>query len=61
LTDAIQRLLPGPRAASPVHRPELPAGEPGLPAIFVVDDDIHVRTNLRTVLEEGGKNVEDFA
>ena len=61
LTDVIQRLLPGSRYAAPIHRPALPAGEPGPPAIFSVDDDVHVRTALRAVLEEGGKNVEDFA
>ena len=36
-------------------------GEPGPPVIFVVDDDSHMREAIRSVLEEDGRIVEDYA
>lgn len=35
--------------------------ETGAPIIFVVDDDKNVRAGLRTVLEDGGRVVEDYS
>ena len=43
-----------PRTPNPVLRPEAPV-------IFVVDDDTDVRDAIRSVFEEVGKSVEDFA
>ena len=63
LTQAIHRLLPKAQSAvrSHVSDPiEAPSG-PELPVIFVVDDDRHVREAIRSILEEAGRNVEDFA
>ena len=37
------------------------AGNTESPVIFVVDDDSHVREAIRSVLEEDGRTVEDFA
>jgi len=63
LTAAIQRLLPAP---NPEARPnaEPPAGaartlEPSV--VFVVDDDDNIRRTIRTVLENEGHVVEDYA
>ena len=55
LTDVLQRLLPppGPAEAAP-HR----VVEPGSPVIFVIDDDAHIRTALRELLEAEGRVVE---
>ena len=63
LTQAIQRLLPTPQSAAhvrPPHHVEA-RGDPGLPTIFVVDDDSHIREGIRSVLEEDGRVVEDYA
>ena len=63
LTQTVQRLLPKPRdpmtvsASLPV---EASAGQAS-PVIFVVDDDRSVREALRSVLEDDGHTVEDFA
>ena len=38
-----------------------PSALAGAPIIFVVDDDRNVRTALRTLLEDGGRVVEDYA
>ncbi len=63
LTETIQRLLPPSRPA--VHPPLAPnapdASDKGAPVIFVVDDDSHVREGIRSVLEEDGRNVADYA
>ena len=63
LTETIQRLLPPSRPA--VHPPLAPnapdASDEGAPVIFVVDDDSHVREGIRSVLEEDGRNVADYA
>jgi two-component system CheB/CheR fusion protein len=63
LTEVIQRLLAVPQSA-PAARPPHPAAaatDAGPPVVFVVDDDSHVRDAIRTVLEEAGRTVEDFA
>ena len=63
LTQAIGSLLPSPRSAahpSAPHHAEAGSG-PEAPVIFVVDDDGHVRETIRSVLEENGWVVEDYA
>jgi two-component system CheB/CheR fusion protein len=63
LTGLIERLLP---ARSALHHRdastavEIP-GTPGPPTIFVVDDDSHIRTLIRRLLEENGHIVADYA
>ena len=59
LSQVIQRLLP----LAVVHsRAPPPAGEGGdPPLIYVVDDDEQVRASIRSVLEDDGRQVEDFA
>ncbi len=60
---AVQKALamrqPPPRAPAPepVERVDIP----GPPVVFVVDDDDQVRAAVRSVLEEDGRTVEDFA
>ena len=63
LTQIIQRHLPASRSAAQaqVPHPAASAGSPGSPIIFVVDDDSHVREGIRSVLEEQGHKVEDYA
>ena len=63
LTQAIQRLLSMPRSEPPVPDPRLsePVMRPGSPIIFVVDDDERLRETIRSVLEDDGRTVEDFA
>jgi two-component system CheB/CheR fusion protein len=39
----------------------VPDAQPGAPVVFVVDDDSSVRAALRTILEEDGRVVEDYA
>ncbi len=41
--------------------PAVPAGGPGPPVIFVVDDDSHVRAGIREMLEAAGYVVGDYA
>ncbi len=59
LTQAIQRLLTGPRSRA--SHPAEAIGRPGPPIIFVVDDDSQIRETIRAVLEEEGRTVEDYA
>jgi two-component system CheB/CheR fusion protein len=63
LTDLVERLLP-PRSA-PHHRDASTNTEitatPGPPMIFIVDDDSHIRTLIRRLLEENGQIVTDYA
>ena len=63
LTQAIQSLLP--KSQSATHRrvphPAEAPGIPGPPVIFVVDDDSHIREGIRSVLENHGRTVEDYA
>jgi two-component system CheB/CheR fusion protein len=62
LTDVIQRLLGKPPASRPASRAtEGPKRPPGSQAVFVVDDDSHIREAIRGVLEEDGLIVEDYA
>jgi two-component system CheB/CheR fusion protein len=63
LTQAVQRLLPTPQTAAHASPPHLveATGEPGPPTIFVVDDDSHIREGLRSVFEDDGRVVEDYA
>lgn len=65
VASVIQDLLSG---ASPLLPPSTgesgSAGEPGSagpPVVFIVDDDDRVRQDLRGVLEEEGRSVEDYA
>lgn len=63
LTQVIQRLLP---IAQPAVQARAPlaaeaASGPRPPIIFVVDDDNNVREEIRGVLEEDGRTVEDYA
>ena len=60
---AVQRALAS-KHAPPAAKSPLPAEKveaPGPPVIFVVDDDRRVREALRSVLEDDGRTVEDFA
>jgi two-component system CheB/CheR fusion protein len=57
LTQVVQRLLP---ISQPPH-PAAAASSAAPPVIFVVDDDSHVREGIRSVLEEDGRTVEDYA
>jgi two-component system CheB/CheR fusion protein len=63
LTQAVQSLLP--KSQSAMHRrvphPAEATGTPGPPVIFVVDDDSHIREGIRSVLEDDGRTVEDYA
>jgi two-component system CheB/CheR fusion protein len=63
LTDVIQHLLVPPAAApsAEVARTVETAARAGQPTIFVVDDDMLLRGALRSVLEEDGRVVEDYA
>jgi two-component system CheB/CheR fusion protein len=61
VTQAIQRAL-APKTLRPrAHPPIETVAAPGPPVIFVVDDDNHIRAALRSVLEDDGRTVEDFA
>jgi len=58
LTQVIQRLLPVSQAGPPQTEP---GGASGAPLIFVVDDDANVREGLRSLLEQDGWTVADYA
>jgi two-component system, chemotaxis family, CheB/CheR fusion protein len=61
VTQAIQRAL-APKTQRPrAHPPVETVAAPAPPVIFVVDDDNHIRAALRSVLEDDGRTVEDFA
>jgi two-component system, chemotaxis family, CheB/CheR fusion protein len=61
MTQVIQRLLAMPHPATiPPGRPAEAIGG-STPVVFVVDDDRHVRDAIRSVLEEEGRTVEDYA
>ena len=67
--DDLVRLVQDLLAASPMlaAAPQVPAAPPAAhaaadaPVIFVVDDDAGIRAALRSVLEEAGHAVEDYA
>ena len=53
-------------ASKPAPQPQArelvePSHAPGAPVIYVVDDDRRIREALRSVLEDDGRTVEDFA
>jgi len=58
LTQVIQRLLPVSQAGAPQSEP---GGSSGERLIFIVDDDSNVREGLRSLLEQNGWTVADFA
>jgi two-component system CheB/CheR fusion protein len=60
LMDAIQRLLPTTQGPVTRTRPS-PLPTTGAATIFVVDDDSQLRNALRSVLEDDGLIVEDYA
>jgi two-component system CheB/CheR fusion protein len=64
LAEAIERLLPSsttppPRRVAPAVKAAGGADEPAV--IFIVDDDSQLRAAIRSVLEDDGRPVEDFA
>jgi two-component system CheB/CheR fusion protein len=63
LTQAIQRLLPKSNVVAHPAAPHLAetTSAPGAPVIFIVDDDSNIRDGIRSVLEEEGMLVEDYA
>jgi two-component system CheB/CheR fusion protein len=65
LMQVIQRLLAQPQSAARLHAPPAPlveaASDSRPPTIFIVDDDRQIREALRSLLEEDGRVVEDFA
>jgi two-component system, chemotaxis family, CheB/CheR fusion protein len=63
LTQVIQSLLRAPQSVERTHGRHAvePLSAAGPPVIFVVDDDRNVRESLRSVLEEDGRIVEDYA
>jgi len=63
LTQAIQHLLPEAHlvAQAASQPPANGTGDAGAPVIFVVDDDNQVRAAIRSVLEDDGQSVEDYA
>jgi two-component system, chemotaxis family, CheB/CheR fusion protein len=63
LTQTIQRLLAISQQAArgPSASHAGPATLQGAPIIFVVDDDDRLRETVRSVLEDDGRTVEDFA
>ncbi|HEX4112638.1 MAG TPA: chemotaxis protein CheB [Stellaceae bacterium] len=63
LTHTIRNLLAPPLSTvhPPLPHPPEATGVAGPPVIFVVDDDNHVREAIRSVLEEDGRTVEDYA
>jgi two-component system CheB/CheR fusion protein len=62
LKETIQRLIPALPAAAGVPVPEASDtdGDRGLPVVFVVDDNSHVRDGIRGALEAVGRLVEDY-
>jgi two-component system CheB/CheR fusion protein len=57
---AIQRLLPLSPAVAPAPRHAEDAAADGPPVIYVVDDDDSIRGAIRAVLEDDGRDVEDY-
>jgi len=60
LKEAIERLLAKADPPQPAPLPRA-AVNSASPVIFIVDDNNHVRNGIRSVLEEAGRLVEDFA
>ncbi len=63
LAQAVQHLIPISRSAVSPHdgHPAVVSNGPEAPVVFVVDDDSHIRELIRSVLEEEGWTVEDYA
>jgi two-component system CheB/CheR fusion protein len=63
LAGAIDRLLAKPSAPAARQAPRAAQAprDAQFPTIFVVDDDDDLRASLRSVLENAGRRVEDFA
>jgi len=57
ITQAVQQQLAARRSAP---RAEI-AGDLGLPTVFIIEDDSHVRDAMRDVLEEDGRIVETYS
>jgi two-component system CheB/CheR fusion protein len=62
LKEMIQRLIPASPTTPVVSAPESADadGDRGLPVVFVVDDNSHVRDGIRGALEAAGRLVEDY-
>ena len=63
LSQVVQRLLPLSQLATPtrvLHAIEQDK-RPVAPVVFVVDDDVHIRAAIRSLLEHDGQIVEDYA
>ncbi|MCI4678928.1 response regulator [Rhodoblastus acidophilus] len=63
VTRAVQRALASKHAPprAKLQRPVETVEVPRPPVIYVVDDDSHIRATIRSVLEDDGRTVEDFA
>ena len=63
LNRTIQRLLSKSSASEHAHhaRPVEQSPRQGTPVIHIVDDDDRLREALRSVLEDDGRTVEDYA
>ncbi len=63
LTEAIESLLRSSLFAPPANAPQRgdSSDDLGSPVIFVVDDDSRLRAEMRSLLEDDGRTVEDFA
>jgi two-component system CheB/CheR fusion protein len=63
LTQTIQHLLAASLPTAPPYPASATTGTDDLdePVIFVVDDDSHVRDGMRSLLEDNGRIVEDYA
>jgi two-component system CheB/CheR fusion protein len=60
LTQTIQHLLPLSQAEAHAPRHTEDAASGGPPVIYVVDDDDSIRGAIRAVLEDDGRDVEDY-
>ncbi len=62
LSRTIETLMPPPRAAMPnrARQAAEPESRSKPPLVFVVDDDNCIRGTIRAVLEDDGRDVEDF-
>jgi two-component system CheB/CheR fusion protein len=62
LSEAIRRLLSEPRLAPlPIPSPAEHKADPARPVVFIVDDDSHIRDEVRSIFEEDGQAVETYA
>jgi two-component system, chemotaxis family, CheB/CheR fusion protein len=63
LLQAVERLLPKSQSnvAARAPRPAMASAHPGVPVIFVVDDDDQIREGIRSTFEAEGRKVEDYA